>query len=272
MGNSLEKQIENPANNTPRETENEDISSFTCEICIEPMLKSKKFINKTHCTHPFCQDCISKYIQVKVEEDGITSGGNINCPGLNCPYLLDPLSCRDMISPGVFLRWCDLLCESAVLEFERRSYCPNRDCLELVLNECGGTERKTKCPKCKQVFCFQCKTEWHAGFGCEESRDRNDVLFGELMEKKKWRRCPHCGHCVERLHGCSVVKCRCKTQFCYHCGEKLTTLHNGCGCSFVQQVHTSCRDHFIFIAAFAIIILLMFLILYLSPHRRGDQT
>ncbi|KAF5747726.1 RING/U-box superfamily protein putative isoform 2 [Tripterygium wilfordii] len=235
MGNSLEKQIENSAN-TPRETENEDISSFTCEICIEPMLESKKFKNKNHCTHPFCQDCIAKYIQVKVEEDGTISGGNINCPGLNCPYLLDPLSCRAMISQGVFLRWCDLLCESSVLEFERRSYCPNRDCLELVVNECGGTVRKTNCPKCKQEFCFHCKTQWHAGFGCQEIRDRNDILFGELMERMKWRRCPHCGHCVERLHGCSVVKCRCKTQFCYSCGEKFTS-YEKCRCS---QFNTGC--------------------------------
>ncbi|KAL6343334.1 hypothetical protein AAG906_022409 [Vitis piasezkii] len=31
------------------------------------------------------------------------------------------------------------------------------------------------------------------------------MLFGELVETKKWSRCPSCGHCVELVEGCPNV-------------------------------------------------------------------
>ncbi|XP_052293510.1 E3 ubiquitin-protein ligase RSL1-like isoform X8 [Citrus sinensis] len=174
-------------------------SSFTCEICIEPMAASKKFKNRNLCTHPFCQDCIARYIQVKVQDDNTAK---IECPGLD---------------------W-----------FER-SYCPNTNCMAMVVNECerSGRVKKTQCPNCKQWFCFQCKLKWHAGYRCEESRnlrDQNDIVFGQLVERMKWARCPACGHCVERKDGCSVVMCRCNTRFCYECGRKISS---GCSCQTI---------------------------------------
>ncbi|XP_021291307.1 probable E3 ubiquitin-protein ligase RNF217 isoform X1 [Herrania umbratica] len=202
MGNSTGKALENP------QGEEDDESSFTCKICIEPTSPSKKFKNANICRHAFCQDCIAKYIEVKVQD----STAKIDCPEPNCQFHLDPLICRPMISPDLFSSWSDLLCESSLLGSER-SYCPNRNCMALVLNECRGNVKKSKCPNCKQLFCFQCQTVWHAGYQCEESeqmRDRNDVLFGQLVERKKWTRCPACGHCIERLLGCSLVKCRSK--------------------------------------------------------------
>ncbi|XVF65729.1 hypothetical protein PTKIN_Ptkin09bG0273100 [Pterospermum kingtungense] len=193
--------------------EEDDASSFTCEICVEPTLSGKKFNNTNFCQHPFCQDCIAKYIEVKIQ--GHTA--KIECPAPSCQYYLDPLICRPMISATLFTSWCDLLCEDSLLGSEK-SYCPNRNCLALVLNECGGNVTKSKCPNCKQLFCFQCQTVWHAGYKCEESdqtRDRNEVLFGQLVEENKWVRCPGCGHCVERIEGCTFIKCRFESLFFY---------------------------------------------------------
>ncbi|KAI8548940.1 hypothetical protein RHMOL_Rhmol07G0312500 [Rhododendron molle] len=55
-----------------------------------------------------------------------------------------------------------------------------------------GTVRRTGCPNCnKRLFCFFCKLPWHAVYWCEESgkpRDRNDVAFEVLAERKKWMR------------------------------------------------------------------------------------
>ncbi|KAJ0035801.1 hypothetical protein Pint_26001 [Pistacia integerrima] len=205
MGNSLQKQSEN-RENLQQETQEEDPNgSFTCEICIEPMSTNKKFKNKNLCGHPFCLDCIAKYIEFKIEDHT----ANIQCPGLNCQQVLDPLSCRAIISQSVFSKWCDLLCDNYVLGFER-SYCPGTNCMEVVVNECGGTVKKSKCPNCKRLFCFQCKLAWHTGYGCAESRnmrDRNDILFGQLVERNTWTRCPGCGHCIELREGCKSVKC-----------------------------------------------------------------
>ncbi|XVF84326.1 hypothetical protein PTKIN_Ptkin17bG0028000 [Pterospermum kingtungense] len=214
MGNSPGKPLENPQ-------QEDHGSSFTCEICIEPTSPSKRFNNaNSSCRHPFCQDCIAKYIEAKIQDNT----AKIECPEPSCQHHLDPLTCRPVIPPSLFSTWCDLLCENWLLGSDR-SYCPNRNCLALVLNECRRIHvKKCKCPNCKQLFCFQCQTVWHAGYDCEESeqiRERNDVLFGQLVERKKWTRCPGCGQCVERLLGCSVVKCRKQNilgWFWVHCG------------------------------------------------------
>ncbi|KAJ4723634.1 RBR-type E3 ubiquitin transferase [Melia azedarach] len=221
MGNSLRKPSETLEDSTQKDEENNE-SSFTCEICIEPTATNNKFKNKNLCTHPFCQDCIAKYIEAKIQ---FNNTARIQCPGLHCEQILDPIPCKPLIPENLFTRWCDLLCDDYVLGLER-SYCPNRNCGALVVNECerNGEVKKAQCPNCKQWFCFQCKSIWHAGYRCEESenlRDSNDIRFGNLVEKMSWARCPSCGHCVEKKDGCFIMTCRCKTKFCYICGGML---------------------------------------------------
>ncbi|CAK9142059.1 unnamed protein product [Ilex paraguariensis] len=214
MGNSLQKPIQNSVELQVQEVEDEEQhdSTFTCEICIEPMLSSKKFKNKNKCTHPFCLDCIIKFIDVKISENV----AKIKCPALNCEQFLDPISCRPIISRQLFDKWCDVLCEDTLLGLDR-CYCPDRNCSALVVNECGGIVKRSKCPNCKRLFCFQCKLSWHAGFGCQESgdlRDRDDTAFGVLVERKHWKRCPQCHHFVELIEGCRIVKCRFTLSLC----------------------------------------------------------
>lgn len=212
------KQV-NPRNSEQVATESRRSEPFTCEICIEPMSPAKNFkSNDSCCAHPFCTDCFAKYIQAKLED----TVAIIKCPALDCEQLLDPLLCQTIISVELFTNWCDSLCDSSLLVYER-CYCPYQNCSALIINECGGTVRKTKCPNCKSFFCYICKVPWHAGYWCSESRQRrdaNDVKFGELVEKFKWTRCPRCGQAVERIEGCRMVICRCGTSFCHKCGKK----------------------------------------------------
>ncbi|XP_065869277.1 E3 ubiquitin-protein ligase RSL1-like isoform X1 [Euphorbia lathyris] len=218
MGNKLQKPHEPDQAEENELQEEEQVSDFTCEICIEPTLANRKFKNSSLCTHPFCLDCIYKYIEVKVE--GKT--GTIGCPGLSCKLPLDPLSCRSIIPKPLFDKWCDHLCDSMVSGLEG-CYCPYRDCSSLVLNECKEKLKKINCPNCKKHFCFRCKIPWHAGYKCNESgqlRDRNDILIGELIEQKEWTRCYNCGHSVERVSGCRDIKCKCGARFCHQCGGR----------------------------------------------------
>ncbi|KAL3565641.1 hypothetical protein D5086_033687 [Populus alba] len=173
MGNTMKKPQGTEVEGTEQLQQEED-SNFTCEICSDPMLSIRNFKNGILCKHPFCLDCITKYIEVTVEE----TSGCIECPGLNCKQLLDPLSCRPIISKPIFEKWCDRLCDSMVLGSES-CYCPYRDCSVLVLNECKDKLKKINCPNCKKNFCFLCKIPWHTGYRCSESRhlrDRNDIL------------------------------------------------------------------------------------------------
>ncbi|XP_031130287.1 probable E3 ubiquitin-protein ligase RNF217 [Ipomoea triloba] len=232
MGNTLRtlsRRSEQRQETPPARLDPEDRAQnepFTCEICIEPMLSPRKFKNRESCSHPFCSDCIVKYIAVKLE----CNAAKIQCPALDCAEFLDPIACRTLLGPQLFVKWCDVLCEAAVLEWDR-CYCPNRNCSVLIVNECGGTVKRSKCPSCKVLLCFHCKLPWHAGFRCEESRelrDRNDVAFGVLAEQKRWARCPRCRHFVERIEGCKIINCRCGISFCYKCGKQVH--QHWCGC------------------------------------------
>ncbi|OVA08294.1 hypothetical protein BVC80_209g13 [Macleaya cordata] len=241
---------------------------FTCEICTDDVPLNQKFKNnnskqlwmmkkririrrrrkRRRCPddgHPFCTDCVARYIQVKVDEDNTSQ---IKCPDINCDNLLDPLSCRSILPSAVFVRWCDLLCEYTVLarfphnnNNNNRAYCPFPHCSELVLNECSRPvshwrnwspiwrrnnnnkittrSRSSKCPNCRNLFCFHCMVPWEESHQCsttdemmiisKKKRERNNhALFLKMVERNKWKRCPTCNHYVERSHGCSLIECR----------------------------------------------------------------
>uniref|UniRef100_K4CU60 RBR-type E3 ubiquitin transferase n=1 Tax=Solanum lycopersicum TaxID=4081 RepID=K4CU60_SOLLC len=93
------------------------------------LLPSTKFKNQNLCVHPFCIDCITTYIFVKLVDNVV----EILCPFSNCNQFLDPIG------------WLT------------RCYCPNLNCSALILDECGGVATGSKCPNCKRLFCFQCK-------------------------------------------------------------------------------------------------------------------
>lgn len=144
-------------------------------------------------------------------------GRGWKCPATNCDHTLDPLACASLIGPSLFSQWCDVLTEVAISDVDK-CYCPYRNCNIVILNECGGDLRKSRCPNCKRWFCFRCKTGWHAGFQCEdigEVRGMDDLAFGSLVEQMGWRRCPSCRHFVERVEGCELVQCRSvNTKYC----------------------------------------------------------
>ncbi|KAL3350778.1 hypothetical protein AABB24_023280 [Solanum stoloniferum] len=222
MGNSLQKIQEHELA--------EESQPFCCKICMEPMLlPSTQFKNQNLCVHPFCIDCITRYISVKLVDNVV----EIPCPFPTCNQFLDPIGCRNLVDSELFDKWSEKLCEYSVLGLTR-CYCPNRNCSALILDECGGVATRSKCPNCKRLFCFQCKLPWHAEFQCEESgtlRDKNDVAFGKLAERKKWQRCPKCRSFVQRSDGCRYITCRCRANFCYNCGKQVDRPHGRwCAC------------------------------------------
>ena len=64
---------------------------------------------------------------------------------------------------------------------------------------------------CKKFFCFDCILPWNV---CEEMHAKgskeheNDILFEELVKAQRWTKCPGCHNHVERIKGCSFMRCR----------------------------------------------------------------
>ncbi|KAL4632313.1 hypothetical protein ACB092_04G041000, partial [Castanea dentata] len=202
----------------------------TCEICTELKSSKEMFRNKNRCVHSICTDCIVKHINAKVED----KVAKIKCPNwFNCRQVLDLHTCQKIIPKSLFVKWCDLLCSLAIPS-GKRSYCPNKKCLELVINECGGTVKRSECPKCKQLYCFQCNVPWPECNNCQRF-EKDDKMFKKLAVSKRWIKCPTCNYYVERIGGCVFMRCRCGTSFCYKCGKKLTT--HWCNCALFDVQH-----------------------------------
>ncbi|KAI3896044.1 hypothetical protein MKX03_031988 [Papaver bracteatum] len=224
---------------------------FACEICAETVPMNRKFKNMEMkgCLHPYCTDCVAKYIEAKVIQYNISE---IKCPSTDCNIILDASLCQSVLPKTVFEQWCRVLCESAVFVDSSkgglaygRSYCPYGDCSELVLNECvrissssnDTTLSRSTCPNCKRLFCFHCMIPCTEHHQCRRGDviidiDSKDVSFMKMVKHKKLTRCPTCLRYVERSGGCKNITCRCKTSFCYHCGRK------NCAC---RPALPSCR-------------------------------
>nr|XP_025884799.1 probable E3 ubiquitin-protein ligase RNF217 [Solanum lycopersicum] len=218
--------------------------------------------NQNLCVHPFCIDCITTYISVKLVDNIV----EIPCPFPNCNHFLDPIGCRNLMDSDLFDKWSEKLCEYSVLGLTR-CYCPYQNCSALILDECGGVATLSKCPNCKRLFCFRCKLPWHAGFQCEESgalRDENDFTFGMLAEREKWQRCPKCRSFVQLSEGCRYITCRCQANFCYKCGMLLDRSHGWCACYFPSNLSMFSR-----ICLFVLIHLAacLFLFIYIEVFR-----
>ncbi|KAI3923676.1 hypothetical protein MKW98_011306 [Papaver atlanticum] len=148
-----------------RPTSSNGSNFFTCEICVQivPVNKQFKSMEMSGCLHPYCTDCVAKYIQEKVIEH---NRSEIKCANTDCNIMLDASLCQS----ALLSKSSKILLDSSKggLGYGR-SYCPFRDCSELILNECvrispstnnnsNSTSRTTKsnCPNCKKLFCFHC--------------------------------------------------------------------------------------------------------------------
>ncbi|RWW56792.1 hypothetical protein BHE74_00036473, partial [Ensete ventricosum] len=182
-----------------------------CNICMETKESSQRF-DMGSCSHAFCGSCIGQCVATRVEEE-VTS---IGCPSPGCKEgILDPDKCRHVVSKEVFDRWGLALCESAL--GQKAFYCPVSDCSALLMNDCGGgggVGCRASCPHCGRICCAQCKVPWHWGIGCRKSQVLGNETGGpeehmlrDLAASKKWQRCHHCRIYVERIDGCSYVRC-----------------------------------------------------------------
>ncbi|EIN13576.1 hypothetical protein PUNSTDRAFT_79212 [Punctularia strigosozonata HHB-11173 SS5] len=121
-----------------------------------------------------------------------------------------------------------------------------------------GWERLRTCQTCNYSFCAYCRRTWHGPISecalsvtdsflsdymnaSEGSRKRLEIeqrygranvlklvaRFKEDQANRAWLEastmaCPTCRVHVEKSHGCNHMTCgKCKTHFCYRCGEKL---------------------------------------------------
>ncbi|XP_019232402.1 PREDICTED: uncharacterized protein LOC109213100 [Nicotiana attenuata] len=133
----------------------EHAQSFSCQICTNVLLPDRKFVNQIFCSHPFCVNCIIKYITLNLENIFRVPAwiATSKLAKSHVVFLLDPISSRDLVGPELFVKWGDVLCRSSVSVFPH-CYRPNQKCGALVLDTCGEKLSAQYVPVVRKVFAF----------------------------------------------------------------------------------------------------------------------
>jgi len=204
------------------------------------------------CQHVFCGACLAQsiYRNLRVSFDPSTYGTKLT-PAQASPLgtkLEFPMGCPTcQVKPGEKMVEIGDITARLVLgdgnmdEWNNARFmstmdiihCPHKGCNEPfdandvapALTGAATTQGLVQCPRCRKTLCKNCKVIWHDKLTCAQyqalpvhERAPEDLVFMELAQKERWRRCPKCGAMVELKHGCNHITCTCKHHFCYGCG------------------------------------------------------
>ncbi|UJR28556.1 hypothetical protein I4U23_009790 [Adineta vaga] len=191
-----------------------------CLICYE----LKRLQKRTCCDFLACSACLNSYVEQQIKEGII----RIQCPNQDCHIYMhrDEIHKR-CLSPELRQKFTRFLIDNnRAINIKTCPRCSNIHEIDLEL--CRSMRRaptKVQCVECNLIWCFQCHSPWHDGIQCKEFR-RGDRML------KKWARevhygqhnaqqCPSCKVYIQRTKGCDHIVClRCKTEFCYKCGDR----------------------------------------------------
>ena len=104
--------------------------------------------------------------------------------------------------------------------------------------------------RCGLRWCLACRAPWHEGLSCSAFKRGSALFLAWANATTKGgsvnaHACPKCGAFIQRSAGCDRMTCaRCKTPFCYQCGQKIVSsqLFGGhwsrysvLGCRFIYE-------------------------------------
>jgi len=150
----------------------------------------------------------------------------IVCPVnyLGCGNEVSPSELKRLLRPEVFERYSNLLekheqpKKATSINAQQTVPCP---VCEAAVPVSGKSNRKTNdltCTACTAQFCRVHGLD-HVGVPCEKTKP---PLRQELQNWwwQKWhtRKCPRCGHRIQKNGGCNHMTCRCGHEICWRCG------------------------------------------------------
>ena len=92
--------------------------------------------------------------------------------------------------------------------------------------KCNAThyvhQHRIICPGCQTTFCNVCQqTPYHEKELCLGPNIDPDTLA--IIKETGAKLCPNCSEAVIRIDGCDHIKCKCKIDWCYRCGQVLNS-------------------------------------------------
>jgi len=233
--------MENIGDDPDLNRSNSDLFHF-CSICLESVNKNRTSTHR-QCNAVFCNSCLGAYVRLQITQ------GKWKLECANCNSLLPEHVIQRFLQDYPLLQehFTRLMADAHTDPFVKT--CPNCCALNRVKKE---RTKQTMCPECHFEWCFGCHAPWHKGMSCKDFK-RGSKLFKAWTKDttegaKNARRCPKCKVFIQRLEGCDHMSCpRCRTQFCYLCGERIVhskilgghwSIYSVLGCRYIYK-----QDH-----------------------------
>ncbi|KAI1115375.1 hypothetical protein F5Y14DRAFT_411087 [Nemania sp. NC0429] len=205
-----------PGNPIPREP-----ATTACDICGDKYPRGEMFNNR--CSHWHCKECLRSNALV----------------ALKSSHPFAPAKCCRVFPKESLYKFgalSDAELGQYTLKMEELTnprsamYCCGEDCGAFIpLGK--RTRRVGECVQCGRKTCRTCRAKSHFG-PCDKAKlkatKETDESVHHLAEQKGWKRCPNCYNFIQRDGGCNHMTCHCGQEFCYRCGQVLSSDYHEC--------------------------------------------
>lgn len=215
----------------------------TCTVCMEADADEAV----KGCGHRFCRGCATGYLLAHVSSGGTYAAAR--CMHDGCDEVMDYAAVNALLSkhPAVITRLETLSrneCLTAMATaggatgggFSWCASCSSGGYFEGMGKAAGCTTLYCVAPDCGAAWCCICRQQHDASVTCETfaaGAESRSAAWLEAFSKA----CPRCGVRGVLERGCTHIKCRCKYEFCYHCGGPYMT-----GCYSYKFDTCSCAE------------------------------
>lgn len=204
--------------------------SNECPACLSPVEPGE--VVYLTCGHQWCRACLNQNLSAALRS-------REDFPPRCCDALpngIDITPVQHHLENDVLMRLFEVGEEFASPD---PTFCAKPRCgLFIPVPEGQESEQWAVCNKCEASTCTECKgaRDAHTTPGEHPSMVSKEDL--ELGEKQGWKQCPNrkCQMLVERVEGCDHMTCKCLTEFCYECGDRLEPEADG-----VQGMACNCN-------------------------------
>lgn len=197
-----------------------------CSNCFEKkeMAQFQQQYNR-NCQHrkrTICDDCLNQYIMTCFQS---TVSVRIECPEANCKIKFNSAQIRQIL-----IKNSD---KSQVENYDRflqnHKLRGNPDFVRCAYG-CGWgqlhqdlSHPQVTCLNCQRVTCAIHNVQWHEKITCEDYDRLHGMTDPQTTEwiKRNTKACPRCNSRIERNGGCSHMRCKCRTSFCWDCFGRL---------------------------------------------------
>lgn len=226
-----------------------------CDICWDLIFTEKTV--PLSCRHNFCLDCITRYVEGKLRDRILNiKCPNPDCLDLfsfhflenflrrhgTTSNLIERISLHHGLYQLPFRFQCPTPnCSNIQWDFREPSdhiFRHRSGIFRLIwwkkyqIDDLGKDKRKFSCSLCRKSYCLVCKApfshngRYHDLISCEKykkihksSGDPDDQkMISRLRSEMKAKQCPQCGVIIQKIGGCSRIRCTmCQSIFCWRC-------------------------------------------------------